>query len=525
MEDKPLKRSFIGAGLLACGACASALVLCAFPGSAQIHARVDAAPQANLTGAAILDGAPPTDCEERSNDTPDKLDTCITLPSLWGILSHFQLIANQNKGPDGHGYRDTGTPGYEASVDYVAAQMRRAGYNVTVQRYVFASPEVIGTPEFGTVSHSYALNGEWFVARQSGSGALTAPVELPSRTLDGCDATDFAGFTRGAIALVERGQCAADTQVANARAAGAGAVIFYLAEGGAYRPRLNSAAGIPVIGVAMEAVGADLTHLYISGRTPLVHIAIQLQRRAVTDYNLIAESPYGDAAHTVVIEGHLDSIYGAGMLDNASGSTSILETALALAKTPTHNRLRYIWFGGEELGLIGSSYYTTHLSPTQLHRIVFDVDADVTATPNFDIQIADPAYAQNVGQFPSNVVPQSRVGDDAFTDFFKAEGIVSRPAPFGNDGTDSNSFALVGVPDTGVLTEQDCCKSAWEVRLWGGFTGNYEGNIPSNDGGCADMPYRWCDNLNNNDPFVLKFVSRAIAHVTLKLANDATLGR
>jgi Zn-dependent M28 family amino/carboxypeptidase len=459
------------------------------------------------------------------NDTPAKLDACFTQPTLWGILSQFQRIADQNKGPDGHGYRDTGTPGYEASVDYVAGLMTRAGYNVTVQQYVFASPEVSGTPQFGTASHTYAFNRDWFVARRSGGGALTAPVETPSHSPDGCSANDFAGFARGAIALIERGQCVADAQVANARLAGARAVILYEAEGGAYRPRLNSSAGIPVIGVAMGAIGRDLLRGSSPGHAPLAHIDIQMRRRSFTDYNLIADSPLGDANHIVVIEGHLDSIFGAGMLDNASGSTSILATALALAKTPTHNRLRYIWFGGEELGLIGSSYYTTHLSPTELHRIVFDVDADVTATPNFDMEIADPAYASNVGQFPKNVVPQSRVGNDAFTDFFKAAGVASRPVPFGNDGTDSNSFALVGVPDTGVLTRQDCCKTKWEVHLWGGYQGNYEGNIPSFDGGCADMPDLWCDNLSNNDPFVLQMVTKAIAHVTVKLANDASLSR
>ena len=83
----------------------------------------------------------------------------------------------------------------------------------------------------------------------------------------------------------------------------------------------------------------------------------------------------------------------------------------------------------------------------------------------------------------------------------------------------------MGVPDTGILTEQDCCKGSAEVKLWGGFLGNYEGKIPSFDGGCVDQPDRWCDDLSNNDPFVLELVSKAVAHVTFELANDAKLGR
>jgi len=57
-------------------------------------------------------------------------------------------------------------------------------------------------------------------------------------------------------------------------------------------------------------------------------------------------------------------------------------------------------------------------------------------------------------------------------------------------GTDAFSFNEVGIPASGVLTGQDCCKSQEEVALFGGFTGNYEGNIPSFDGGCVDNPFR-----------------------------------
>jgi hypothetical protein len=144
---------------------------------------------------------------------------------------------------------------------------------------------------------------------------------------------------------------------------------------------------------------------------------------------------------------------------------------------------------------------------------------DVTATPNFDMWIADPAFAYNVSQFPKNVVPQSKIGNQFFRDFFNSIGVVSQSSTFGNSGTDSNSFALIGIPDSGILTRQDCCKEQSEVAIWGGFLGNYEGTVPGNDGGCVDYPERWCDNLSNNDPFVFGLASKASAYVTLKMAN------
>ena len=213
-------------------------------------------------------------------------------------LAHFQKIADEHKGSDGHGNRDTGTAGYKASVDYVAGLMRQAGYHVTIQQYQFDASEVTGTAKFTRPEQRDALRRDWLLGRPSG--------------------------------------------------------------------------------------------------------------QSVVDYNLIAESPFGDPNHVVVVDAHLDSIFGAGMLDNASGSTTILEIALNMAKTPTRNRLRYVWFGGEEIGLLGSAYYTTHLSSAERKRIAFDIDMDVTATLNFDMWIADPANAGNVGEFPRMWFPSQK---------------------------------------------------------------------------------------------------------------------
>jgi hypothetical protein len=468
-----------------------------------------------MTEAAPSDQA----CQARVNDTPEKLLECIQESALWNHLAHFQKISDQHKGSDGHGNRDTGTAGYKASVDYVAGLVQQAGYRVTIQQYQYNATELTGVPQFATPDQSYALSRDWLVAQRSGGGTLTASIQPASGSGEGCFPGDFAGFLPGRIALLERGTCAYDAQVTNAEKAGAAAVILYRSGNASPFPaRLTRPATIPVVSVSYT-VGSELLRRYTTVNSSTVHLDIRMRRRSGVDYNLIAESPFGDTNHVVVVEAHLDSIFGAGMLDNASGSTTILEIALNMAKTATHNQLRYIWFGGEELGLLGSAYYTTHLSSAERKRIAFDIDMDVTATPNFDIWIADPAYAYNVNQFPPNVVPQSKIGNQFFKDFFNSFGVVSQSSTFGNSGTDSNSFALIGIPDSGILTRQDCCKGASEVAIWGGFLGNYEGTVPGNDGGCADYPNRWCDNLSNNDPFVFGLASKASAYVTLKLAN------
>lgn len=484
-------------------------------------------------------------CEARVNDTAAKLVACIQQPALFAHLVAFQRISDRNPGPDGHGNRDTGHPGYEASVDYVSALMRQAGYRVTVQPYDYTAFSLNGSPAFRANGHDYAIGADWYVARLSGSGALTARVQpvggiaagAIGQSSAGCSPAGFAGFSPGNIALIERGGCALDTKVANAKAADAAAVIVFNDPGGldqdfskgagpgvAWRANLREAAAIPVV-VASHAVGAELYRRYVAGGAPAAHLDVQTRLGPnEVDYNLIADSWFGDPDRVVVVDAHLDSIFGAGILDNASGSATILEVALKMARTPTRNHLRFIWFGGEEIGLLGSAYYTKHLTPAELKRIAFDIDSDVTATPNYAILVADPQNADNVGRFPPNVVPQSRRGNRYFYEYFAAAKLPAQAARFGNDGTDSNSFSLAGVPNTGILTQQDCCKPQRSVDIWGGFRGNYEGNIPSFDGGCVDRPRRWCDNLSNTAPYVMEFVSKGFAYATFKLANDATLG-
>lgn len=506
---------------------------------------VVAAVSGSTVAAEAFGGPSKKVCESRANDTAAKLVECIQEKRLWRHLVALQRISDNNKGPDGHGNRDTGQPGYKASVDYVAGLMRQAGYHVAIQRYNYTGFTLKGAPLLRSGAHDYKQDADFIVARLSGQGTVKAPVQpvgigatSASFSRSGCSSSDFAGFVPGHIALIERGGCALDTKVTNAQAAKAAAVILFNVKDSAeqvsrkgsaprsiaYRAYLQNVVSIPVI-VTSYAVGADL--MRHSGKdAPSAFVDVQAKYNpGKVDYNLIADSRFGDAKHVVVVEGHLDSIYGAGILDNGSGSATILEIALNLANTPTQNQLRYIWFGGEEIGLLGSKYYTQTLDKAALKRIVFDLDADVTATPNYATLVANPKYAFNADRFPPNVIPDSRVGNKLFFDYFHKAKLPIRNASFGNAGTDSNAFSIAGVPNSGILTQQDCCKSAEEVAIWGGFRGNYEGNIPSHDGGCVDNKHRWCDNLDNNLGYVLEFVSKGFAYVTFNLANDAKLGR
>ncbi len=397
---------------------------------------------------------------------------------------------------------------------------------------------ISGTTCSSSTAHDYALSDEWNPGQSTGTttaaiqpaGGIVIPPTQTSSSTSGCTSADFSAFTAGRIALIQRGGCNFGVKVQNAQAAGAsGAIIFN--EGnpgrtGVINGSLVDANGnpiIPTIPVAFTsfAIGQNLLN---TTPTPTITLSIQaIVQPNAPDYNVIADSKGGDKNHTVVIDAHLDAIYGAGMLDNASGSATILDIAQMMKNVNPTNHLRFIWFGGEELGLLGSSAYIDSLSSNDLGHIGYDLDADVTATPNYIIGVLDPAAPDFFGgtvsnTFPNRVYKASTVARDQAIGYFDSTG--RNHELLSPVGTDAFNFNMAGIPASGLLTGQDCCKSQSEVNLFGGSLGNYEGNIPSFDGGCVDNPFLWCDNLSNNDPTVLTFMSKAFATMVVDMAFD-----
>jgi hypothetical protein len=491
-------------------------------------------------------------CNARANDTPKKLVQCIQTDDLWNHMKAFQAIADANPSPaDGHPSRNSGEPGYKASVDYVAKLMKQAGYDVTIQPYKFTYYAYINKPSLkqtAPAAHDYVLGTDWNPGASAGTasavvqpvgGIVLPPTPSPS-SASGCSMADFNGFVPGRIALIQRGTCNFGVKVLNAQSAHASGVIIFN-EGNPNRTGPFSGsmvdsqnnpfiATIPVAFVPFDTgqrLYNESTHPAAGAAPPHLDLLIEaLVNPNADDYNVIAESKGGDPNHVVVVDAHLDAIYGAGMLDNASGSTTILDIAQQMKKVNPLNKLRFIWFGGEELGLLGSEYYVNNLSESELGRIRYDLDADVTATPNYLIGILDPAAPDLFGRqvtstFPDQVYEPSKVSRDQSVDYFDSIGLNHEfLSPV---GTDAWWFNTAGIPASGLLTGQDCCKSQEEVDLFGGTVGNFEGNIPSFDGGCVDNPFRWCDNLSNNDPTVLTFMSQAFGNTVARMAFDTSV--
>ncbi len=94
--------------------------------------------------------------------------------------------------------------------------------------------------------------------------------------------------------------------------------------------------------------------------------------------NVIAEIPGTlEPGEIILIGAHFDSVFrNQGAHDNAAGSATIMEMARYFTQNPPKRTLRFVWFGGEEMGLMGSwDYVERHKD--DLEKYIFMVNVDV----------------------------------------------------------------------------------------------------------------------------------------------------
>jgi aminopeptidase Y len=459
-----------------------------------------------LLGASVpvTAAAPPAACANRNNNTIAKLLECVDVEGVREHQAVFQEIADANGG-----IRTSGTPGYDASADYVVERMEAAGYDVTVQEFDFQAFISLSPSILEQVSPAPGGPIENTITDYSGSGDVTAPVTHigPPDATPGCEATDFAGFTAGNIALISRGACTFASKATNAFNGGAAGVVIYNNVAGAPAFTLGEAftLNIPVTGVT-QAVGEQLA------ATPglVLHLKTETFRGQATTSNVFAEKEGKNADNVIMAGGHLDSVdAGPGIQDNGSGSAALMEVAEQMAKVKPQNTLRFAWWGAEESGLVGSTRYVAGLSQAERDEIALYLNFDMVGSPNHVFFIYDGDDSDNVGA-PAGP-PGSDLIEKKFEEFFDSRGISYKGTDF-SGRSDYGPFIAAGVdiPAGGLFTGAEGIKTPEEAANpdWGGTAGEQ-----------YDQCYHLaCDTFDNVNLFALDTNSDAIAYATLSYA-------
>lgn len=436
-------------------------------------------------------------CDNRVNNTFNKLLECVTLDGVREHQAALQAIADAN-----NGIRTSGTPGYDASVAYVVGQMTSYGYNVTVQSFQFQTFISLSPPILEQVSPAPAGPIANNIMAYSGSGDVTAAVSTVT-DIRGCNAVDFAGFPAGNIALISRGACTFATKATNAYNAGASGVIIYNNIPGVLNGTLGNGFTLNIgVTSVTQAVGQQLA------ATPglVMRLKTDTFRGIATTYNVLAESTRGDPNNVVMAGAHLDSVNaGPGINDNGSGSAAILEVAEQMAKVKPRNKVRFAWWGAEESGLVGSTYYVNNLSQADRDKIALYLNFDMVGSPNhvFFIYDGDDSDAVGAGPGPAG----SAEIEKTFERYFNSVGIPFKGTDF-SGRSDYGPFIANGIPSGGLFTGAEGIKTADEVLLWGGIAGQQ-----------YDQCYHLaCDTYANVNLYALDVNSDAIAYSVLQYA-------
>ncbi len=443
-------------------------------------------------------------CNVRVNNTPEKLLQCVTLAGVRTHQAALQAIADANGGN-----RVGGSPGYDASADYAAAVLQAAGYEVTRQAFQFQTfvqltpsiLEQVAPPPVGPIANT--------IMSYSGSGDVTAPAHSPGGP-DGCEASDFAGFPAGSIALIARTACTFAIKATNAYNAGAAGVVIYNNQAGPLNGTLGTTfmLDIPVTSVT-QAVGQQLVN------TPGLALRLKTDtfRGIATTENVFAETPTGDPSSVVMVGAHLDSVNaGPGINDNGSGVGAILETARMLARTPVQNRVRFVLWGAEESGLVGSNYYVNSLSQEERDAIALYLNFDMIGSPNHVFFVYDGDDSDGVGAGPGPA--GSDEIEKVFEGFYQARGLPYKGTDF-SGRSDYGPFINAGIPAGGVFTGAEGVKTAEEAALWGGTAGQ-----------AFDPCYHQaCDTYANVNDAALDVNADAVAYATLHFAGAGSRSR
>jgi hypothetical protein len=187
-----------------------------------------------------------------------------------------------------------------------------------------------------------------------------------------------------------------------AAARGAAGFAFYDVRPGGLVPmgsaRLEAGLGaIAGVGIAYE----DAMRLRRLGSRVEVEIASACAGRDAVSCNAVAVRR-GRCAEEIVVCGHVDSWFCEGAFDNGSGIAMLLELARLLQPFALDRTLRFIAFGSEEPGLLGSKAYVARHGGDGLPACVLNIDSaairDGTLTITTNENAALHAFFQGLGR-------------------------------------------------------------------------------------------------------------------------------
>ncbi|KAF2688634.1 Zn-dependent exopeptidase [Lentithecium fluviatile CBS 122367] len=362
--------------------------------------------------------------------------------------------------------RQMGTKGHNLTTDYLVKELKKLDGYYKVETQIFWA--IVQRSGNG----SLLLDGEPAnsgLFDYSASGNVSAPLVIVNNL--GCAAEDYPAELVGNVALIKRGDCEFGFKSAMAGAAGAvGALIWNRVpgklEGTLGLPGRPEGPYIPTLGLS-DTQGADLVAAITSGATITASLDVVTDIQNSSTVNVLATTNNGNLNTRLELGAHTDSVAaGPGINDDGSGTIGILEVAKALSKYKVNNAVRFGWWSGEEIDLLGSAHYVATLPATEQAKIRAYLNFDMIASPNYVYAI----YDGDGSAFNETGPAGSAEIEHFFQRFFTSKGENYTATAF--DGrSDYGPFLEINVPSGGTFTGAEEIKTEEDAAMFGGTVG------------------------------------------------------
>ncbi len=279
---------------------------------------------------------------------------------------------------DGIGGRLTGSPAYVRATEWAAAKFRSYGIeNVRPEPFTLDAGWQRGTATGAMLSPLarplYVASLGWAPSTPPGGveGTVVSIADVSPEALEA-----RADELKGKIVLLDTVKIYADgygKAVPKVKAAWEAfekaGVLAVMTPDRAPNNVINAHAGmwgsklVPLPGVELGMEDAKLIQRELEREPVTVHLTVENKTSGeITVNNVVAEIRGREHPDEwILIGAHLDSWdFGTGAQDNGTGAVSVLEVARAMAalgKAPRRS-VRFVLWGGEEEGLLGSYAYT-----------------------------------------------------------------------------------------------------------------------------------------------------------------------
>ncbi|HNR02880.1 MAG TPA: M28 family peptidase [Anaerolineaceae bacterium] len=423
------------------------------------------------------------------------IDTATTRDALEALSSArmFETLEDLTSIQPHSGWRGAGTAGEKEALDYLETRLDEldwlASQGMTREREQF-------NIFFGTEDHTSSL---WLTvgsqsveipadatrgsrdapaaARRMDSdgvfnGAQSSPVEAEGPVIlvpDAGELSNLAGMSiRDKIlfvdyALVETENSLALNNAATLLDLKPAAIVLvtkfsnsgehthgtFAGDGGGVMQRFESREAVPLLFVEMENLAA-------AGMDEWDEMGNISNARVIWDTDVLNPAPSGNLVvhvpgrhpeRPILLSAHIDSPNSPGALDNGSGSVILMEilTVLNDLRIQPENDLYIAWYGSEEVGLYGSTYFTTTHSDL-LGRLQANIQIDCLTRP--------------LDGLPASIMPMyshvstSTLTTDPFKIFLDSKGAdfgLELESIFYEFASDNGSLSAFNIPNTNLI--------------------------------------------------------------------------